>query len=131
MIDHKGLCIGDPCTCNLAERTKAWDDTGWALSNPSIGEPVACNCIHIDGVWMTRHSEQCVVHPCTACTMRAGKHIAHIHIEGLSLLDDGDVHMRNCWACGKQQYLNRNHEWTHVYPAEGCLHDEDTRERTA
>lgn len=124
MIDHKGTCTGFPCTC-----ADVWDDT-WRTANPLVGQE-ACNCIHIDGVWMTRHSEQCSKHPCTACTMRAGKHVAHIHVEGLSILDDGDVHMRNCWACGKQQYLNRKHEWTHVYPAEGCLHDEDTRERTA
>lgn len=80
---------------------------------------IACNCIHIDGVWMTRHSEQCEKHPCTACTMRAGKHIAHIHIEGLSLMDE-EVRVRTCWNCGKQQYMNRDHLWVHVYPARGC-----------
>lgn len=88
----------------------------------------ACNCLHIDGVWMTRHSEQCTKHPCVACTMRAGHHVAHINIEGLSTMA-GEVQVRTCWSCGKQQYMNRLNQWTHVYPANGCLHDEDTRER--
>lgn len=134
MIDHKVGCPGTPCNCKHPRNgdyvtaeglehlancdTSSWDD-GWGACNPSIGKPVACNCIHIDGVWMTRHSEQCLVHPCVACNMRAGKHIAHIHIEGLTTMAD-DVRVRTCWSCGKQQYMDRRHLWVHVYPAKGC-----------
>lgn len=129
MIDHPHPCQGLPCTCHpkngdyvTAAGLEHLDKCHWDI--PADG----CNCIHIDGVWMTRHSEQCSKHPCTACLMRAGHHTAHISIEGLSKMPE-EVHMRNCWACGAQQYLNRQNEWTHVYPAAGCLHDEDTRER--
>ena len=117
MIDHRGDCNGQPCTCGARS---LWEDGAWAVTHPSIGMDVdACNCIHIDGVWMTRHADQCQKHPCTACHMRAGKHIAHMHIEGLSIMAD-DVQVRTCWQCGKQQYMNREHLWVHVYPAAGC-----------
>lgn len=119
MIDHISTCTGFPCTCA----------TAWVEANPGIGKTIdGCNCIHVDGVWMTRHSTQCSKHPCTVCLMRGGDHIAHISIEGIGTPMEEDVQVRTCWSCGKQQYMNRVGEWTHVYPAAGCLHDQDTRD---
>lgn len=112
MIDHHRECTGMPCVC----KTDSWDDSWKANYKPT---EEGCTCIHINGVWMTRHSVQCKIHPCVACIMRAGAHVGHIHIEGWGALPE-EVRVRTCWSCGKQQYMDRNELWVHVYPARGC-----------